>query len=84
MTRVERDKNLIGIIDQGRFRLLANLNECAARGIELDCHGACIPGWTAHVERYGKSFGSHLFWIGLRVELELDGIIGCCPLVAPP
>jgi ribonuclease HI len=83
LTRVERDKNLIGIISQGRFRLLAN--ECAARGIELDCLGACIPGWTAHVERYEKTkgFGSHQFWNGLRVALELDGIIGCCPLVAP-
>ena len=83
LTRVERDKNLIGIIGQGRFRLLAN--ECAARGIELDCLGACIPGWIAHVERYekGKGFGSHQFWNGLRVELELDGVIGCCPLVAP-
>ena len=83
LTRVERDKNLIGIIGQGRFRLLAN--ECAARGIELDCLGACIPGWTAHVERYEKTkgFGSHQFWNGLRVALELDGIIGCCPLVAP-
>jgi hypothetical protein len=83
LTRVELDKNLIGIIGQGRFRLLAN--ECAARGIELYCLGACIPGWTAHVERYEKTegFGSHQFWNGLRVELELDGIIGCYPLVTP-
>jgi len=83
LTRVERDQNLVGIMGQGRFRLLAN--ECAARGIELDILGACIPGWIAHVDRYEKSkgFGSHQFWNCLRVELELDGIIGCCPLVAP-
>jgi hypothetical protein len=81
LTRAERDKNLIGIIGQGRFRLLAN--ECAARGIELDCLGRGLH--TANVERYEKSkgFGSHQFWNGLRVELDLDGIIGCCPLVAP-
>jgi hypothetical protein len=49
------DKNLIGIIGQGRFWLLAN--ECASRGIKLDCLGACIPRWTAHVERHEKSPG---------------------------
>ncbi len=27
--------------------------------------------------------GSHQFWHGLRVALDSDGIIGCCPLAAP-
>ncbi len=30
-----------------------------------------------------RPFGSRQFWHGIRVALDADGIIGCCPLMAP-
>jgi hypothetical protein len=83
LTRIEKDKNLIGIVNQGRFKLLAD--ECTARRIDLEYLCVSMPEWISHVERHegGRGFGSHQFWHGLRMALDLDGIIGCCPLVAP-
>jgi ribonuclease HI len=83
LTRIERDGCLIGTVTQGRFRLLAA--EYQARGIATEYLCDSIPGWIAHVEKHEvtRGFGSHQFWHGLRVALEADGIIGCCPLVAP-
>jgi hypothetical protein len=44
-----------------------------------------IPGGIAYVEKHESKrvFGSHQFWHELKVALDSDGIIGCCPLVAP-
>jgi hypothetical protein len=83
LTRIERDGCLIGIVTQGRFLLLEA--EYQARGIATEYLCDSIPGWIAHVEKHEvtRGFGSHQFWLGLRVALEADGIIGCCPLVAP-
>ena len=81
--RVESDGHLWALVNQGRFRLLAA--ECVSRNIELRflCEG--LPAWISHVEKHELSRGylSHQFGHGLRVALDLDGIIGCCPLVAP-
>ena len=79
-TKIERDGSLIGIVNQGRFRLLEA--ECQARGIATEHLCDSIPGWIAHVEKHERGFVSHQFWHGLRVALVSDGIIGCCPLVA--
>ena len=59
--------------------------ECQARGIATEHLCNSIPGWIAHVEKHElkRGFGSHQFWHGLRVALDSDGVIGCCPLVAP-
>jgi hypothetical protein len=59
--------------------------ECQARGIATEYLCDSIPTWIAHVEKHElkRGFGSHQFWHGLRVALDSDGILGCCPLVAP-
>jgi hypothetical protein len=41
LTRIEKDKNLIGIVNQGRFKLLAD--ECTARRIDLEYLCVSIP-----------------------------------------
>ncbi len=40
---------------------------------------------VTHVEKHEsqRPFGSSQFWHGIRVVLDADGIIGCCPLMAP-
>jgi ribonuclease HI len=83
LTRIERDGSPIGTVNQGRFRLLEA--ECQARRIATEHLCESIPGWIAHVEKHEvkRGFGSHQFWNGIRVALDSDGIIGCCPLVAP-
>ena len=83
LTRIERDDSLIGTINQGRFRLLEA--ECQARQIATEYLCDSIPEWITHVEKHEvtRGFGSHQFWNGVRVALNSDGIIGCCPLVAP-
>jgi len=82
-TNIERDGILIGVVHQGRFRLLEE--ECQARDISIEHLCACVPEWIAHVEKHEakRGFGSQQFWNGLREALGLDGIIGCCPLMAP-
>jgi hypothetical protein len=74
---------LRALVSQGRFKFLAA--ECVERNIALEflCEG--IPVWVSHVEKHESSRGflSHHFDHGLRVALDLDGIIGCCPLAAP-
>jgi ribonuclease HI len=82
-TKIERDGSLIGTVNQCRFRLLEA--ECQARGIATEYLCDSIPTWIAHVEKHElkRGFGSHQFWHGLRVALDSDGILGCCPLVAP-
>jgi hypothetical protein len=44
-----------------------------------------IKGEGDHVEKHESQwpFGSRQFWHGIRVALDADGIIGCCPLMAP-
>ena len=83
VTRIEKNGSQIGTVNQGRFRFLEA--ECQARGIATEHLCDSIPGWIAHVEKHEvkRGFGSHQFWHGLRVALDSDGIIGCCPLVAP-
>ncbi len=83
LTRIEKDRNLIGIVNQSRFKFLAD--ECTARRIDLEYLCVSMSERIAHVERHegARGFGSHQFWHGLRMALDLDGIIGCCPLVAP-
>jgi len=83
LSRIEREGQLVCTINQGRLGLLTA--ECAPRGIDLGYVYDSIQAWVAYVERHEKSrgFGSHQFWHGLRTALNLDSIIGCCPLVAP-
>jgi hypothetical protein len=40
---------------------------------------------AAHVKKHESQLpsGSRQFWHGIRVALDADGIIGCCPLMAP-
>jgi hypothetical protein len=44
-----------------------------------------IPEGITYVEKHEskQGFGSHQFWHGLKAARDSDGIIGCCPLVAP-
>jgi len=83
VVRIERDGHLRALVNQGRFKFLAA--ECVHRNIDIEflCEG--MPAWVSHVEKHESSRGylSHQFGHGLRVALDLDGIIGCCPLVAP-
>ena len=83
LTRIEREGRLMGIINQCRYRLLAA--ECVIRQIPIEYLCDYIPEGIAYVEKHeGKrGFGSHQFWHELKVALDSDGIIGCCPLVAP-
>ncbi len=83
LTRIQKDKSLIGIVNQGRFKFLAH--ECTARRIDLEYLCISMSERIAHAERHegGRGFGSHQFWHGPRMALDLDGIIGCCPLVTP-
>ncbi len=71
--RIEKDSNLIGIANQGRFKFLAH--ECTALRIDLEYLCVSMPKRIAHVERHegGGGFGSHQFWHGLTVALDLDG-----------
>ncbi len=73
------------MVTQGRFRLLEA--EYQALGIATEYLCDSIPEWIAHVEKHEltRGFGSAQFWHGLslRVALDSEGIIGCCPLVAP-
>jgi hypothetical protein len=82
VTRIEKNSSLICTVNQGLFSLLEA--ECQARGITTEHLCDSIPGWIAHVEKHKvkREFGSHQFWHWLRVALDSDGIIGCCPLVA--
>jgi hypothetical protein len=82
-TKIELDGSLIGTVNQCRFLLLEA--ECQARGIETEYLCDSISTWIALVEKHKlkRGFGSHQFWHGLRVALGSDGIIGCCPLLAP-
>ncbi len=82
---MERDGGLIGTVTQGRFRLLEA--EYQARGIATEYLCDYVPGWIADVGKHEvkRGFRSHQFWHGRRgLALEADGIMGCCPLVAPP
>jgi hypothetical protein len=83
LIRIERGGSLIGIVNQGRFRLLEA--EFQAREISTEYLCDSISTWIAHVEKHEskRGFGSHQFWHRLRVATDSDGIIGCCPLVAP-
>jgi hypothetical protein len=60
-TKIEQDGSLIGIVYQGRFRLLEA--KCQARGIATEYLSASIPGWIAHVEKHELKwgFGTHQF-----------------------
>ncbi len=51
--------------------------------IEYLCES--ILEMVAHVEKHEsqRPFGSRQFWHGIRVALDADGIIGCCPLMSP-
>ena len=75
LSRIERDGQLVCIVNQGRLGLLTA--ECAPRGIDVEYVYESIQGWVAYVERHEKSkgFGSHQFWHGLRTTLNLEGIV---------
>ncbi len=47
-TRIEKERNLIGIVNQGRFKFLAD--ECTARRIDLEYLCVFMPERIAHVE----------------------------------
>ena len=83
ISRIEKDGLLLGTLNKSRFKLLAA--ECDERHIGLEFLCDSIPGWIASVEKLEQSRGicSHRFGAGLQAALEADGIIGCCPLVAP-
>ena len=70
-------------ISQGRFQLLAS--ECTKRGVALEYLCNTIPEWGKHLEKLEqkREIGSAQFWTGLQKALNSDGIVGCCPLVAP-
>jgi ribonuclease HI len=82
-TRIEREGRLMGIISQRRYRLLEA--ECVTRQIPIEYLCDYIPEGIAYVEKHEskRGFGSHQFWHGLKIALDSDGIIGCCPLMAP-
>ena len=83
LTRIEREGRLMGIISQSRFRLLEA--EGLSRRIPIEYICESILEGIAYVEKHEskRGFGSHQFWHGLRVALDSDGIVGCCPLMAP-
>jgi len=83
LTRIEREGQLMGTISQSRYRLLEA--ECLSRRIPIEYLCDSIPEEIAYVEKHEskRGFGSHQFWHGLRVALDSDGIVGCCPLMAP-
>jgi hypothetical protein len=82
-SRIEREVQLVCILNQGRLWLLTD--KCAPRGFNLEYVYDSIQGWAAYVELNEKSrgLGSHQFWHGLKTALNLNDIVGCCPLVAP-
>jgi hypothetical protein len=59
--------------------------ECVRKNINIEFLCEEIPAWVSHVEKHEsrRGFLSHQFGHCLRVALDLDGIIGCFPLVAP-
>ncbi len=71
----EKDRSLIGIVNQGRFKFLAD--KCTEQRIDLEFLCVSMPERIAHLERHqgGRGFGSHQFWHGLRTALDLDGIL---------
>ena len=73
----------MGIISQRRYRLLEA--ECVTRQIPVEYLCDYILEGIAYVEKHEskRGFGSHQFWHGLKIALDSDGIIGCCPLMAP-
>ncbi|MFM9151927.1 MAG: hypothetical protein ACKOPU_06645, partial [Candidatus Planktophila sp.] len=83
LTRIEREGQLMGTISQSRYRLLEA--ECLSRRIPIEYLCDSIPEEIAYVEKHEskRGFGSHQFWHGLRVALDSDGIVGCCPLMTP-
>ena len=71
----------MGVINQCCYRLLEA--ECVIiRQIPIEYLCESIPEGSAKHESK-RGFGSHQFWHGLKVALDSDGIIGCCPLMAP-
>ena len=68
----------VGTTAQGRWGLLVS---------EYDAGEVCgaLPEWIAWVEQEETSRGvpSAQFFKGLKTALALDGIYGCCPLLAP-
>ena len=83
ISRIKKDGLLLGTLNQSRFKLLAA--ECAEQHIGLEILCDSILGWIASVRKLeqGRGICSHQFGAGLQAALEADGIIGCCPLVAP-
>ncbi len=65
------------------FVTLIRILEAEYQAREIATKYLCnsILGWIAHVEKHEikRGFGSHQFWHRLRVALDSDGIIGCCP-----
>ena len=52
LSRIERDGQLVCIVNQGRLGLLTA--ECAPRGIDVEYVYESIQGWVAYVERHKK------------------------------
>ena len=78
LVRICEGQRHVGTIGQGRWGLLVS---------EYDADEVCraLPKWIAWVEQEETSRGvpSAQFLKGLKTALALDGIYGCCPLVAP-
>ena len=83
LAKIERAGQQSSTISQGRFQLLAS--ECTKRGVALEYLCNTIPEWGKHLEKLEqkREIGSAQFWTGLQKALNSDGIVGCCPLVAP-
>ncbi len=82
-TQLEGKGNLKGTITQCCYRLLET--ECLSKRVPIEYLCERILEMDAHVEKHESQwpFGSHQFWHGIGVALNADGIIGCCPLMAP-
>ncbi len=55
LTRIEKDRSLIGIVNQGRFKFLAD--EYIVRRIDLEYLCVPMPKRIAHVERHEEGSG---------------------------
>jgi len=82
-TQIKGEGDLRVTVAQGRYRLLET--ECLSKRVPIEYLCESILEMAAHVEKYEsqRPFGSRQFWHGIRVALNADGIIGCCPLMAP-
>jgi hypothetical protein len=82
-TKIECEGGLTGTITQSHYRLLEA--ECLSKRVPIEYLCESILEMAARVKKHEsqRPFGSRLFWHGIRVALDANGIIGCCPLMPP-